>query len=307
VFTGRDLAAVMVEHLSGQPDLSGLAELELAVLRRALAKDPRQRFPSCRAFVQVLGDALCRSIPEILAAGAKARPAVLPLDPQLLPDRLQRVGGKAATVAVGRGDDRPNSGRSDQPPARRTALLEVVPIGTEPGRPDEPDASNASTPTSPEQNLPTHPDFQGPPSRRISTRVPLAPPQPAGPRMRVVRSGLDFVNLALLGMVLGVILYFIFGTVLPVYRANAVRHHVIAGRYAEALELLDVVPAPAGADVLRQEACSAWLARATALLDAGRFDEAEATARALLARFPDDTDAAACLERALARVATPRK
>jgi serine/threonine-protein kinase len=41
-------------HLHQEPDLLGLADGERAVVARALAKDPKKRWPNCRAFAQAL-------------------------------------------------------------------------------------------------------------------------------------------------------------------------------------------------------------------------------------------------------------
>lgn len=45
---------VMFGHLNGIPDLMSLPEDERAVVARALAKEPAQRWPSCRAFAEAL-------------------------------------------------------------------------------------------------------------------------------------------------------------------------------------------------------------------------------------------------------------
>ena len=44
----------MLDHLQGTPNLTPLPEAESAVLRRALAKNPADRFGSCQEFVQAL-------------------------------------------------------------------------------------------------------------------------------------------------------------------------------------------------------------------------------------------------------------
>src|SRR5262249_8485098 len=58
--TGRlpfagDAPQVMFAKLQTEPILEGLPDEERAVAARALAKDPAQRWPSCREFAQHLG------------------------------------------------------------------------------------------------------------------------------------------------------------------------------------------------------------------------------------------------------------
>ena len=50
-FVGTE-AEVMSGHLLRAPDLSMLPESEREAVARALAKDPKDRWPSCRAFVR---------------------------------------------------------------------------------------------------------------------------------------------------------------------------------------------------------------------------------------------------------------
>jgi serine/threonine protein kinase/formylglycine-generating enzyme required for sulfatase activity len=58
LFETRALLALMTAHLEQTPDLSPLGEAEQQVLRRALAKDPAKRFPSCVEFVSALNAAV---------------------------------------------------------------------------------------------------------------------------------------------------------------------------------------------------------------------------------------------------------
>jgi serine/threonine protein kinase len=62
IFLGNDLVALMQLHLGSMPRFDPLPEAEQAVLTRALAKEPAQRYPSCRAFVEALEEA-CRPKP----------------------------------------------------------------------------------------------------------------------------------------------------------------------------------------------------------------------------------------------------
>jgi serine/threonine protein kinase len=57
-FPSRDLHQLMMEHLEGTPDLAPLSDAEQRALLKALAKDPAQRYDSCRDFVRALEEAL---------------------------------------------------------------------------------------------------------------------------------------------------------------------------------------------------------------------------------------------------------
>jgi serine/threonine protein kinase len=57
-FKNRSLQGLMLEIRKGQFDLSSLGTPERRVLRRALHQNPRQRYPTCTAFVQALQTAL---------------------------------------------------------------------------------------------------------------------------------------------------------------------------------------------------------------------------------------------------------
>ena len=66
-FSATNQVDLLQQHIFQKPDLSGVPEAEQAVLLRALAKTPDQRFPTCEAFVQALGEALKPPKPEIAA------------------------------------------------------------------------------------------------------------------------------------------------------------------------------------------------------------------------------------------------
>jgi hypothetical protein len=56
------------------PDLSGVPEAEQRVLRRALAREPERRYPSCRALMRALAAALAPGcVPPVGAAGRETR------------------------------------------------------------------------------------------------------------------------------------------------------------------------------------------------------------------------------------------
>ncbi len=56
-FPGRTAAQLANQHLRSQPQLATLAESDRPAVARALAKNPGERFPSCRAFVKALIEA----------------------------------------------------------------------------------------------------------------------------------------------------------------------------------------------------------------------------------------------------------
>jgi serine/threonine protein kinase len=74
VIRGSSLPEFMQEHIKGHPDLEGLEKAEQQVLRRALAKDPNQRFLSCRDFVAALTEA---AQPKPRPAAPRPRRAIL--------------------------------------------------------------------------------------------------------------------------------------------------------------------------------------------------------------------------------------
>lgn len=53
-FHGKNARQLMIQHCTATPDASALSEPDRAVVARALAKEPGQRFPTCTAFVQAL-------------------------------------------------------------------------------------------------------------------------------------------------------------------------------------------------------------------------------------------------------------
>jgi hypothetical protein len=58
LFPGDNLAELMMATLQATPNLAPLAKAEQEVLHRALAKDPNDRYPTCREFVQALEEAV---------------------------------------------------------------------------------------------------------------------------------------------------------------------------------------------------------------------------------------------------------
>jgi hypothetical protein len=53
-YAGRTPQQLMLQHVSGKPDLTGLPPADQPIVAQALAKEPQERFGSCLSFVQAL-------------------------------------------------------------------------------------------------------------------------------------------------------------------------------------------------------------------------------------------------------------
>lgn len=56
--SGQDMMSLMVAHVEGKVDLTGLPDAEQTVIRKALSRDPAQRYESCLAFVHTVEESL---------------------------------------------------------------------------------------------------------------------------------------------------------------------------------------------------------------------------------------------------------
>jgi serine/threonine protein kinase len=90
-FVGNPLQTMM-GHFQGTPDLSMIPEAERAVVARALAKRPAERWPDCRAFVNAVKDSLASAEDGI-------RNPFRPL--ALAPQPGERQPGRILTGALG--------------------------------------------------------------------------------------------------------------------------------------------------------------------------------------------------------------
>ncbi len=134
-FTGN-AAQLMKGHLEQEPDLSMLPEQERAAVRRALAKKPSERWPSCAAFVEALRSTTTKKVAKTgksehptsgssVAAGSTApRLSTKPATPEKLPPRDRVEPARAVSPPV------PTSTRKsakaatpEKHPPRDTAVL----------------------------------------------------------------------------------------------------------------------------------------------------------------------------------------
>lgn len=100
-FSGRSFQDIMFAHLDADPALNELARSEQTVVRRALSKDPADRYGSCREFVQALKEAIegSKSSEHVVLQepeGNTGRQAWL--IPVLLTALLMSAGGVAAWI-----------------------------------------------------------------------------------------------------------------------------------------------------------------------------------------------------------------
>jgi serine/threonine protein kinase len=94
-FQGKNVRQLLLQHLQGEPDLSPLPEADRAVVARALAKTPEERFGSCSDFVRALAAEAGAAAPE--PAGVRA--SVVPAG--------NGVGGETAPMPSAKADTDP--------------------------------------------------------------------------------------------------------------------------------------------------------------------------------------------------------
>jgi serine/threonine protein kinase len=100
-FDGESPGEILMKHLVGEPDLTGLAEAYRPVVARLLDKDPQRRFPSVRQALNLLLD----QVPAAAQAGAESVPT------QSHPGAGPGEPGDAKAAADNPRDDSPWSGR----------------------------------------------------------------------------------------------------------------------------------------------------------------------------------------------------
>jgi hypothetical protein len=129
-FTGRNPQQMMVQHACTAPELGALPPGDRAAVARALAKNPEQRFPSCRDFVAALaaaegaaGDARPRAAPPAELSGEE------PTQPSSLATTSPAGGARTPAARQARaGQPRPQPGtRPDDPGVQVQEVLSVLP------------------------------------------------------------------------------------------------------------------------------------------------------------------------------------
>jgi serine/threonine-protein kinase len=93
-FAGKTFHELIYNQLHSEPDLTGLAPGDLPALRRALAKEPGERWPNCQAFVS----ALKQEMPSWAKAGATTSTHQLLAGDPIAPDA--RGAGNSAPAGI---------------------------------------------------------------------------------------------------------------------------------------------------------------------------------------------------------------
>jgi serine/threonine protein kinase len=95
-FQGTNFYQLALLHAETEPDLGRLPEFDRAAVRRALAKDPQHRFPSCTAFVQ----ALTASPPSAERRAARVEPPSASAPSSTFPAQRSEAGQAYAEADI---------------------------------------------------------------------------------------------------------------------------------------------------------------------------------------------------------------
>ncbi len=128
-FTGKNVRALVQQHLTAEPDLRALPEAERPIVARSLSKDPANRFPTCMAFVRALFNARA----PIAARAARSSAAVGAAVPKGINDSLEF---DLDNPGVGWGDEL-GSGPSELLGGSPQAAAVATPSLTQNGEPEK--------------------------------------------------------------------------------------------------------------------------------------------------------------------------
>jgi hypothetical protein len=204
-YTGRTPQQLMLQHVSGRPDLSALPPADQPAVAKALAKKPEERFASCLAFVQALMTAGANTaVPSAAMNLRRAR-----VDRSVAELTPPPAGGSPDEGSVSSRADSTQPGQVPSPePTQNFTLPSKVNL-TVPGRGSgplpplvsgniRPPAPSAETPppsvrvTTPPPRQP--PKTEPPPSARVTNPPPRQPPSslPAVPLHRLSTGAIHF-------------------------------------------------------------------------------------------------------------------
>lgn len=130
-FDGKSAQALLMQHVCQPPDLTPLPEADRAIVGRALAKKPEERYPTCGEFVAALRQARAGAVTAVPARTALTNPSAailrtgvaLPASktieidlPSATPVKLSdKVGEKVTAPSVSSGDTHKVAPSSKEP------------------------------------------------------------------------------------------------------------------------------------------------------------------------------------------------
>jgi serine/threonine protein kinase len=164
-YEGKSPQQLMMHHIATKPDLSGLPPADRAIVRRALAKKPEERYGSCLAFVQAL--MMVPNAASTPSAGMEVRRARVE---RSIADMNMPVGEPLEA------DDDSGASTGAQPRGEVTQNV-TLPVGPRPGAP-----TTTAPALPPAAARPAAPPRTPPPTPPAVVNTP-------GPNIPQVRSG----------------------------------------------------------------------------------------------------------------------
>ena len=148
-FPGRSTAQLAEQHARTRPRLMPLPSPDREIIARALAKDPQQRFPSCRVMIDaLLGVHHCGPLADQPAAGRPQQGTEIHPDTTAAASQATEVGGAKPFPAAAPASHEASPAEADRRLATRTLSLdEVLPeLALVPETAPEPEAGLSAGP-----------------------------------------------------------------------------------------------------------------------------------------------------------------
>ena len=101
-FFSHDAHHLMMQHLTAEPDVSGLPPKDRAIIARALAKDPDHRFASCLELLQQLDENSERRVTRAVRLRKEGSKPELPMDTTRVVNELAQAAAQEYPVSASR-------------------------------------------------------------------------------------------------------------------------------------------------------------------------------------------------------------